>query len=788
MSDSDLKEREETDAEDLEQDSDDNSTPEEKDEQQALGGSQDDEDEADESGKQQNKSPGLYRQEGKTKKIKSSSNLKKGLLFGGPMFAIIIFFIVLLLLTGALKAVHFSTILRSTGFASSQFIMREAFSEVAYTDWATQNDTAELPKSKLLDKLRGQDMRKVQKRLTEEGEFKFNVKDGKVTGFDVKGDTVSFDELAKKAGKGSFDELNFREKLSVRKYVTDEVKFKMGDTFKMETRGFRNGFWKGFREATGIKMTRFRDITRDKFGDGKMNEKLNNDETRLRDEYAETRGRGGEIESTNKAVDEAGKEIPKAIDEAAKKGIRLQAKDALDGYLKTKGSDIVKFEQGMSEISTAVFITTLYCMGHDLSHTGDRINQQMELTMARFGHQQQTTKDQIVSGDVTSGDVSFASREWGGDDKTPDAAASPLYQQDIGNDAGNPKLDNAPRMNIAVPFLDWLKPVDNAIRTFISGGLNHAPLIGGKVDAVIDAEVTRVCGVVMNPYAQGAILGADLVISIFTLGTKDFIFKTLQGAAIFAGFAGLGKLIESYINQVAGTGITGNEIGSDRYTGSAISTRYLDSQGGRGTTFAAPETPDEASATHQLAMAQLRDHYNNQGFSERYFAITNPQSLLGLSVARMPTSIQSTSNMLASAISKIGAIFSNAFSMIGSIFTGPKVRAATSDDIYKKNGYFGVNMWGWTGADLEALRSTNLADNAVLVEQRMQNDSSYYSGLEKCYASNRLLSEIAKDSNCKAQSKGTSEPLRDPRAVQWRIYKLHQFGVDQMSSEGLYES
>ncbi len=710
-------------------------------------------------------------------------NTRRNALIGTSVFGVLAAFIAMLLFVGSLKAIHFATILRSSGFATSQLVVRQAFSEIAYSDWVTQNDTTELPKSSLLDKIRGQDMRKIQKKLVDDGTFKYTADSaGNVNGFELNGEKVVFDDLAKLYGKESWKDMTFREKMGANKFLTDQVKVGIGETFNAETRGFRNGFWKGFRESTGIKMTRFRDLTRDKLGKPVVDESKNNDKTRLQEERADITGSSGGVSSDIPEAEEGAEAINKIEDDAASQGRRVQAKEAFDIYLQGKDSGIIAFEEGMSKASDAVFISTLYCMGHDLSHTSDRLNDEMEKRMARFGHQQQTTLDQIKTGDVTPGDVTFANMEWNGNDKTPDASASALYQQNYGKDAGNAGLDGAPRMNVALPFLDWLKPVDMAIRTGLSQGLNHAPLIGGAVDSAIDTATTKACGVVMNPYTQGGILVVDLGVTFFTGGLSKVSLTTLKAVPVFAGFAGLGKLIEWYIGQIASGGIAGNEVGADRYAASAISTDYLDSQTSRGVTYASPQTTEEASTTKTAAMAEMQDYYNNSGIKNRYFALSNPNSLLGQTVATLPTSTASIASTIANFPHTIASVFSHSFTMFGSILGGSRVFAAGKQDVAKQNDYFGVNQWGWTPEEQAILQNTNPFDNAADVEQDMQRDPDYYQKLEGCYDSNKLLYKLAQDPDCSASA------LRTTRALSWRVYKLQLFAANQISSEGLNEN
>ncbi len=703
------------------------------------------------------------------KKPNKGSMVKKGGMITAPILAVVAAFILLFFLS-SLKALHFSTVLRSVGFASSQYMISEAFSEGAYTTWALENETGVLPDSTMLEKLRGQDLRDLQRKLVDKG----------ILGTDSTGQ-LSRNQIAQGFEKDNWSELNWREKLAGRKFAKEATKADIAEVTDMRVKSYRNVFWKGIREFFGIKMTRWRTIFRNEFGNGSIDEAQNTDEARLGNEAKEVDGTGTEVvTSENPQTEEAIEEVRSGVKEGANKGIRLQARDSLDNYMRSKGSSLEGLQAGMAKVSAAVMVTTIYCIGHDLAHASDRINEQTEIQLANYGHQRQTQTDQgYIAGDATSADQKFMNSELNGNAKTPEAASAPLYREATGVVLpANTQVGNIPRSNMALPLLDWLRPVDEAIRTGISLGGNKLPLVGKTIDDRVNESIDQSCGVVLNPGVQGTVMVTELALGAFTAESWEAVVQGfVKSAAVFAGFAEVGHLIEQYIQQMSGMAITATETGADAWNAGYEGTDYLNSQTSRGTTFGRPETTQEATATKSAAVSAMREQYQSQGFRERYFAMDNPMSLLGLSVAKIP----GTTAGMFSKISSASTILAQPFRMVGSMISWSKVSATPQNNIAAYNDYFGVNQWGWTPQEVATMRDTNMLENAAAVEAAVRQNPNYYTTLAQCYTPNKYLYQLARDDNC------SRDKLSAPQALQWRIYKLHEFAINQLASPGLYE-
>ena len=138
--------------------------------------------------------------------------------------------------------------------------------------------------------------------------------------------------------------------------------------------------------------------------------------------------------------------------------------------------------------------------------------------------------------------------------------------------------------------------------------------------------------------------------------------------------------------------------------------------------------------------------------------------------------------MLQSFVAHIGSILSAPFASFSSLFGHAKASAATAQDYYKTNNYFDVNQWGWTPQEMDVYKSTDPFENAAQVEAAMKQNPDYYSKLEACYSPGRMLYQLASDPDCSATN------LQSPQALQWRIYKLNLFSINQISSLGINEN
>lgn len=727
----------------------------------------------------------------------SKSKLRKRLLFiGGPLgIGLIVLIVLASIFLGQLKAVHFATVLRSSGFATFQFSMRRFFADVAFDKTAFSKDSTgtvkNRPESSLLRRLiTGNDARTVITTLRGEGRFNYVLENGQVRGFDLNGTRVTYDDLAKKITDGkklSYDELNLRERMTLRKTVVDEIQLRLGERLGVEARSFRNAFWKGFRDITGIRMSLPRKIARDLVGKKPLDAQI---ETRLNEDAYTAKGEAtpeSGVEPFKKMEDAVRSEVGASI----KNGERLRGPNLLQRGLTKIGIAPEAFAKKVENATPTVLIGTLYCIGHDLGKTGDTINRSLEQKAARYGHDQQTVAEQIQAGQVSAEAVSAFNASWDavkasdGTLAIPPAEASPYYAAYTGQPASKADMNSlkeAPSTRIDTPF-DWLGRVDSLIKTAISLGTIHLPLVGKSIDEKLNSAVDGACAVVLDPKLQTAFVVFDVAAALASDGGYYAAAKTMvKAAAFFGGGTLVGNMIQQYVNNLAGTGF-GPESGVDKFNSSAIATDYLNSQSNRGVAMGRPLSADEAAGSKTAALIETRKQFQDKSWQNRYFAIDNPFSLLGSLSARIPSSFGS---LMASIIASLASIPQSIANFASGQTTGPlAVRllagsrqqiayAAQSADFQKQANFFGVQQWGWSQEEINRIETDPnfaLDVNAAYVEAHPEFDKNF----SKCYASNLLLKDLPP--GCDAATLGSDE------ALHWRVYKAQSFVIDSMNQD-----
>lgn len=717
-----------------------------------------------------------------------SSKLRKRLLYASPIgLGLIIIVVFAALFLGNLKAVHFATVLRSSGFATFQLSMRRFFADVAFDKAAfTPDSTGRVetrPESKLLRRLiTGNDPRTVTQKLGREGSFQYHREGGKIQGFDFDGgkERVTFDDLSQNLYGKNADDLGVRERMGLRKAVTDRVNIRLAERIGVEPRSFRNSFWKGFRELTGIRMNPFVDGARQWAGKKPIDVET---EKRLNDmEYQKG---GNDVGSGIKQTDDAKKEAIAETEAAVKRGERFRNPEIFKRALTKVGISPDGFTSGVAKATPYVLAGTLYCIGHDLGQTSDRINKSLEEHAARYASDTQAVAEQIRSGKVSAEAVSASNANYDGSATIPPGEASPYYVTATGGSldkSDKSSLAYAPTTSIETP-LDWFKPVDTAVKNAATAGAVNIPVLGGFIDKGADAVINKGCEGLMNPYVQSAFLIADLIAAGATGGASAAAGATFKAALFFGGGHIVGSMIEKYVQSLSG-GFTGAESGVDRVNNAGVATNYLNAQSNRGVAMGAPVTKEEAVQSKVTAMLEMHKQYNEQTWQNRYFAIDNPFSLVGSLAARTPTSFASLSyrmgnmfNGLANSFSQLasGALFAKTASLAFSGGYQQRAYADTAASFEADADFFGTAQWDWTAAErylVETDESFSFDNNAAYVEEHPEFEERY----AKCYGA-----VLQKDLPDECTDTGPNALLRERNAIHWRLYKAHTFVVDEMN-------
>jgi hypothetical protein len=727
---------------------------------------------------------------------KKKSNKNKALLLvgGGAGIGVLAIVIAIMFFLSSLKAIHFATVLRSTGFASAQLVMRSTFSQIAYDAAVLTDDSVgslSKPERTMFDRLRQINPEKTMKNLGREGKFNVVTEGGKEVGFEINGKRFKMDEFAQDSFGKDFKKLDWREKLTVKNKILDGVSNEMADALSAESRSFRNGFFKGFEHHFNIRTSKWAQKARDLLGKDPVEA-----ETTTRVQTVEDVTSGDNPVSTLNQVKDAAEEIKPEIKKSVIERTNIRTKEWTNNALKKVGiDDISSFSDAAGKVSVGVFVLTMYCTARDIDHSLDGINARKETQAQRLSHDSQTTIDQIKSGDVNGEAVGAANATYNAHGSIPDGTRSPFYHLATGgtlDGADTTSLEQLPTAHLDVaPIHRIFNDIDNAL----GGWVSSIPGVGGALGAGRNYVIDHGCSVALNPGVQGTVAGLDIVLSIIggavSGGALPAIKEGLKSAVVLGlGIVGgniLGRWIQSEIANFAGTDFTGAEVGVDKVNTSYIATDYTNTTINRGVTYGRPLSKDEAIGIKTAALTSLKQQYAQKSLYDRYFAIDNPYSLTGNFAAIAPTSFGSLGSMLTGSIghiaSSIGSLASGEKGMqlaMGTLGMNNKVFAAEYGNFESENNFFGVPQWGWTSNELAIINNPDNADtysiipNAKWMSEHNANgelDAKY----EKCYKP-EAMSDVPKE-GCSADDLNGE---KNPEVLRWRLFKLQNSVVDQL--------
>lgn len=722
----------------------------------------------------------------KAKTKKKSSGKKKGLLIGagisGSVGLVLVVLFLVMMFIGQLKAIHFATVLRSVGFATSQRVMKKAFSQIAINATTTPDSTGGVSayQRSMLDRLRGINPDKTMKILNREGKWNVVTDKGTPIGFEVNGERFMQDDFAKELfpEKGGYDKLSTRERWTVKNRMADAAK-ELPEVLGVSSRRNANSFQRGFLDYFNIKGGKWAQKARELAG---KTPKEAFDETRRA--TVEDISAGDKPRSILDGVNEAADGAQEALDESLKDGAKLRSGDYSErGFSRATRAQVGAFADGVGKVSDVVFFATIYCTAYDIQSSLEELNANKETQSQRNAYDIQTTADQIKSGEVNSQAVQAANMMWDGSENIPPADASPLYQNDIGKAvSGSPDalLANSPTVQLHDTAL---KGVLDAIEPLVVPILPPGPL----KETVIKAG----CDTILKPEFQVAVatteIGVTIVASAVTGGgfaaAKAGVKIAVTTAIGIYGGNMLGEWMQTAISNYSGTDITGAETGVDKYNAGRITTDYMNSTVNRGVAYGRPLSKEEAISNKKVALAELKETEASKSFTHRYFAIDNPYSLTGTFAASAPTNMNSLALRTRASLAGVGNRFSALLSgswgvdlALNATGLQQKVSAAAIDDVSAGKDFFGVDQWGWTPQEIYKIEqgdeSFDVVANAGWVGERNVGgalDQKY----EKCYKP-EAQTEVPAD-GCDAATLGSYE------ALHWRLFKLHESVIDQIN-------
>lgn len=712
---------------------------------------------------------------------KKAGKLKKWGFIGGIFAAfstVIIAAIVLITLVGPYKEVHFATVLRSVGMARYMYDMKRQFASTTFnaatlTDSSTGN--IKLGSTSLIQKLRGINPEKQLTILGKEGTLKFDFTTSckwgcakttsNLRGVVIDGKEITLDSFAPE-GK-TYNDLSIREKMNVKNQFSNAIKDGLADRLSIEGRAFRSSIFNGLRQVTGISMTKWAMKARDYIGKSPAEAKAKN----ITDTAERVSGDGRATSSVGAIEDGADAATdPANADKAAK--------------AKLAREKAVRMSETAGKASLVVLAATTGCIIHDLNNSFVAIQTDREQQMARLGHDALTTADQTKVGDTVGEAVGADNSRWDG------AENSVLYKQSVGEtvtDADLAQINEIPASSQDSGFAKTIGVLEATIDTATSGGMNL--LIPGFSAIQNDAQDIG-CQVVLNPNVQWAIAGGDLVISAIAtfysaggagaarVGAQAALEGTVRNLLYMGASMGVGEFIGSLIDKAVDnfTSFSGAETGTSLYNDTAVSVNYLEQTGTRQITYGAPESPQEAAQSDQIALQDLKSSYNDSSFNERYFALSNPFSLTSRAIPLLPTSLSDMGSFLPKLFN---SIFSSPLRFFGSLFGSGKVAAATPPFDYSPYSA----QWGWTTAEMDKVdNDPSFLPQALTdyyadhMDDKDSNGQTFYSRYEQCYSA-ILQKDIP--GYC------TGDYLGTDLALHWRYYQSMYLASDWLSSDDL---
>lgn len=739
------------------------------------------------------------------------SSRKKLLLAVIPVVAVLTVALSILSFFGDLKAIHFATVLRGTGFASSQLVMRSMFADNAFNIAVLSDDsvgTLDRPARTMLDRLRGINTEKVMKDLGREDAFKIITdKKGKSIGFEVQGNRYLHDDVAKELFGKEFKDASFRERLTIKNQILQNASDAMADSLGAESRSFQNSFFKGFREYFNIRTSKWAIKARDFAGKSpkealqlEREQSLNNvesgdkvpipkteEEATRNHERAKANREGSGIDD----IDKVAQGTDDAIVNDVKKGLNLRTKEWVNTSLTERGIDIGKLNDTLGKASILVFVMTIYCVARDLDKSITSMNIEKEAKAQRMAHEIQTQADQIKDGSTVAEAVSAANTTWDSHGNTPGAEKSPLYLQALGDDPNSaPKeaFEGIPTGQVAAnpihEIFTWLDGI-------LAGGFVTKLDPTGLVDKGRNAVIGGACSVVLNPWVMGAVAGIDIIVSVVgglsSGGLTEGLKQLIKGALVIGiGVVGgniLGEWIDKAIKNWAGADFTGVESGTDKYSAGAVATDSMNSHVGRGVAYGRKLNNDESANAKKTALLDLRRRSEEGSVYHKYLAIDNPYSLIGRASVYAPSTRDGSLAEIASApktlINQVGSMLRGKGmleSLLASFTLQKRVYAADGINYSVDNNFFNVDQWGWTTEELNKVRSEesySLLQNESWVAKNVSQEES--DKFEACY---KPASAIGLPEECNDPNFLSSE-----KALHWRVSKLNSSIIDQLSDK-----
>ncbi len=727
---------------------------------------------------------------------KARSSIKKGgkkkLLFGGlGLSGIACALLILFIFVGALKVVHFSQVLITSGYARLNGITQERITQDIFDSSVVEGPgSATIANRTLLDRLTFRNVELELAKIGRDGNFALiNDAGGNTTGFRINNKTVDVNDIAKQLnfGNGSYANASARERLTIRKNFTDQAQNLIGDEFSTESRVIRSRATSIVADNVGFTWSRWRQALRDKFGaDANPTDVTEADRIA---QFEQVTNEGGvptgiqQIDDIVKSAKDPAR-LKKILD---KNGGEVDLKALADSLASdasnaaTTGNIATTASVGALALSIACMANQTFAHVNDVAMGNEKQASLVALNLA-------AANSQIKAGDTTAGLVGSAASQLDGAEQTSS------YLARIGETGGTP--GNIP--NVKPQFSQTIQQLLTTLTSpshLIAGPLANAPGLGG-ISKIAD---DKFCGFILSPQGiitagvgtivlqaiSGAFSGgagaaaeqagglavAKLLVSELASATwstaTDLV--SLKSGLTIGGFTLYSLGLQYVATSLSGTAINGTVQGPDYWEEANLGTNIVQDRLVRANLYAKPLTPNEATAVDQNYQAVARSDWANKGVMQRYFAINNPYSLTGAFFAAMPTTfsgvVAKTSSMFASIGNVLnGALFKNILTPLFALVDNHRAFAATAASTYSP----GVTEWGLSPDEVNKLNtdssySIGQNDSHITPAQIQTLDDTIG---KQCYDPGLTQYQVSQNPACSEAALSTDLVFR------YRVYKM----------------
>lgn len=741
-----------------------------------------------------------YRSEGKRSFLsgaKSSvSSNKATVAITGILGLIVVFVVIAMVLVSQLKVIHFGELLTATGYARFNGIMQERTTQDIFDASVVEGDgTAQLRGKSLVDRIK---MRNVETQIADLGrqnKLRMEFDGERLNKVTFEGGEVSLNELSKKFGKENFESLSVREKMTVRSEFAKSIKASVGENLALEPRYIQGRTFKLIADNVGFKFSRWRNAGRDLLGKKRV-EAIVEDTSNSVKEISQDG-----TESGNKVIDDAAKEYKN--EERIKANIEKNGgkfdKVAFQEAVNVDIAKATKLQEVAGTISIGTMVMSIACMANQTFANIDDIAEQNETSATLMGLQLPAAMDQIKSGNVTSEAYQTADAQLSG------AENSAAYRYQTGK-AINYETAEQPRVTPTIDptFVELISKLTSPTQSSGLGALaSQIPELKENLDEVDK----KFCDFLLSPQGMVAFAGAEFAVqvvaaflsaggsealaqgagraaaTIMVQSLEKALFSTVKGVVSFksAGtllaFGAYGVALQYVAMSFSGSTFSGAEQGAGYYDRNSVGTNVLQNRQIR-SQYGRPIDTKVAKGLDTQYVASIKEKWNGKGFSERYFAIENPYSLVGAASVYAPGNLTSGLQLVRRGLSNMGALLKplSVIKGVATLGASNKVYAAEAEDY---DPYGGEVQWGFSNDELEKMRndeSYTITENEKHISP--EKISALDSEIGSCFDAGRSQYSVNKDPKCSA------ERLSRDDAFRYRIYKLDS-SIVAMTEEDL---